>query len=168
MKKTLITLIIIFFSIMAFGQKIAYVSSDYILNKMPEYKSAIEQINQLSTKWNEDIKIIYDEVELMYKEYQTKQFLMTKEERIIKEQEILNKEKEAKNLEQKRYGNDGELFKKRKELIQPIQDRVFNAINDFAEINRYDIIFNKDGDLILLYTNKKLDKSEEILKALGY
>ena len=74
MKKTLITLIIIFVNITAFGQKIAYVSSDYILNKMPEYKSAIEQINQLSTKWNEDIKIIYDEVELMYKEYQTKQF----------------------------------------------------------------------------------------------
>ena len=83
MKKTFITLIIIFISITAFSQKIAYVSSDYILNKMPEYKSAVEQVNQLSTKWNEDIKIIYDQVEVIYKEYQTKQFLMTTEERIM-------------------------------------------------------------------------------------
>ena len=168
MKKILFSLVITLLYLNVFSQKVAYVSSDYILNKMPEYKSAIEQINQLSTKWNEDIKKIYDEVELIYKEYQTKQFLMTNEDRIIKEQEILNLEKEAKNLEQKRYGNNGDLFNKRQELIQPIQDRVFNGINEFAEKNRYDIIFNKDGDLILLYTNKRLDVSDEILKQIGY
>ena len=92
----------------------------------------------------------------MYKDYQTKQFLMTKEERIEKEQEILKLEKEAKSLEQKRYGNDGDLFTKRNELVQPIQDKILKAINDFSEENRYDIILDKDGDL-LFYRYKSSD-----------
>ena len=168
MKKLISIVIIIVINLTVFGQQIGYVDSEYILNKMPEYKSAIEQINQLSIKWNKEIKDIYDEVENMYKDYQTKQFMIPKEDRIIKEQEILNKEKEAKNLEQQRYGTDGDLFKKRNELIQPIQDRILNAINDFSEQYRYDIIFNKNSDLIMLYTNDRFNKSDEILKILGY
>jgi len=168
MKKIFILSLFTIFSSILLSQKIAYVSSDYILDKIPEYKSATEQINQLSLKWNEEIEKIYNEVEFMYKDYQTKQFLMTKEERIEKEEEILKLEKEAKNLEQKRYGNDGDLFTKRNELVQPIQDKILKAINDFSEENRYDIILDKDGDLILLYTNKRIDVSDEILKKLGY
>jgi len=168
MKKIFILSVFTIFSSILFSQKIAYVSSDYILDKIPEYKSATEQINQLSLKWNEEIEKIYNEVEFMYKDYQTKQFLMTKEERIEKEQEILKLEKEAKNLEQKRYGNNGDLFTKRNELVQPIQDKILKAINDFSESNRYDIILDKDGDLILLYTNKRIDVSDQILKKLGY
>lgn len=168
MKKIFILSAFTIFSSILFSQKIAYVSSDYILDKIPEYKSATEQINQLSLKWNEEIEKIYNEVEFMYNDYQTKQFLMTKEERIEKEQEILKLEKEAKSLEQKRYGNDGDLFTKRKELVQPIQDKILKAINDFSEANRYDIILDKDGDLILLYTNKRIDVSDQILKKLGY
>ena len=113
MKKIFILSVFTIFSSILFSQKIAYVSSEYILDKIPEYKSATEQINQLSLKWNEEIEKIYNEVELMYKDYQTKQFLMTKEERIEKEQKILKLEQEAKNLEQKRYGNNGDLFTKR-------------------------------------------------------
>mgnify|MGYP001163733697 FL=1 len=168
MKKIFILSVFTIFSSILLSQKIAYVSSDYILDKIPEYKSATEQINQLSLKWNEEIEKIYNEVEFMYKDYQTKQFLMTKEERIEKEQEILKLEKEAKSLEQKRYGNDGDLFTKRNELVQPIQDKILKAINDFSEENRYDIILDKDGDLILLYTNKRIDVSDQILKKLGY
>ena len=168
MKKIFILSLFTIFSSILLSQKIAYVSSDYILDKIPEYKSATEQINQLSLKWNEEIEKIYNEVEFMYKDYQTKQFLMTKEERIEKEQEILKLEKEAKSLEQKRYGNDGDLFTKRNELVQPIQDKILKAINDFSEENRYDIILDKDGDLILLYTNKRIDVSDQILKKLGY
>ena len=168
MKKIFILSLFTIFSSILLSQKIAYVSSDYILDKIPEYKSATEQINQLSLKWNEEIEKIYNEVEFMYKDYQTKQFLMTKEERIEKEEEILKLEKEAKNLEQKRYGNDGDLFTKRNELVQPIQDKILKAINDFSEENRYDIILDKDGDLILLYTNKRIDVSDQILKKLGY
>ena len=168
MKKIFILSAFTIFSSILFSQKIAYVSSDYILDKIPEYKSATEQINQLSLKWNEEIEKIYNEVEFMYNDYQTKQFLMTKEERIEKEQEILKLEKEAKSLEQKRYGNDGDLFTKRNELVQPIQDKILKAINDFSEANRYDIILDKDGDLILLYTNKRIDVSDQILKKLGY
>ena len=168
MKKIFILSVFTIFSSILLSQKIAYVSSDYILDKIPEYKSATEQINQLSLKWNEEIEKIYNEVEFMYKDYQTKQFLMTKEERIEKEEEILKLEKEAKSLEQKRYGNDGDLFTKRNELVQPIQDKILKAINDFSEENRYDIILDKDGDLILLYTNKRIDVSDQILKKLGY
>ena len=168
MKKIFILSVFTIFSSILFSQKIAYVSSEYILDKIPEYKSATEQINQLSLKWNEEIEKIYNEVELMYKDYQTKQFLMTKEERIEKEQKILKLEQEAKNLEQKRYGNDGDLFTKRNELVQPIQDKILKAINNFSEENRYDIILDKDGDLILLYTNKRIDVSDQILKKLGY
>lgn len=168
MKKIFILSVFTIFSSILFSQKIAYVSSEYILDKIPEYKSATEQINQLSLKWNEEIEKIYNEVELMYKDYQTKQFLMTKEERIEKEQKILKLEQEAKNLEQKRYGNDGDLFTKRNELVQPIQDKILKAINNFSEENRYDIILDKDGDLILLYTNKRIDVSDEILKKIGY
>ncbi|MAZ00657.1 MAG: hypothetical protein CMP58_00495 [Flavobacteriales bacterium] len=168
MKKIFILSVFTIFSSILFSQKIAYVSSEYILDKIPEYKSATEQINQLSLKWNEEIEKIYNEVELMYKDYQTKQFLMTKEERIEKEQKILKLEQEAKNLEQKRYGNNGDLFTKRNELVQPIQDKILKAINNFSEENRYDIILDKDGDLILLYTNKRIDVSDEILKKIGY
>ena len=85
-----------------------------------------------------------------------------------RESEIINKEKEAKELQRKRFGPDGDLFLKRKELIQPIQDKVFNAVNDFCQEKRYDVIFDKSSELIMLYSNPNLDKSDDILKMLGY
>ena len=84
-----------------------------------------------------------------------------------RETEIISKEKEAKELQRKRFGPKGDLFLKRKELVQPIQDKVFNAINDYSEEKRYDIIFDKSSELIMLYSNPKLDKSDDILKMLG-
>ena len=85
-----------------------------------------------------------------------------------RETEIINKEKEAKELQRKRFGPNGDLFLKRKELVQPIQDKVFNAVNDFCEEKRYDVIFDKSSELIMLYSNPNLDKSDDILKMLGY
>ena len=104
----------------------------------------------------------------MYKNYQAEQILLTDEMKTKREEEIIKKEKEAKEYQKQKFGVDGELFKKRQELVKPIQDKIYNAINDVASMGGYDIIFDKSSGLTMLYTNPKLNKSDAVLKKLGY
>ena len=150
------------------AQKFAYVDSDYILERVPEYQSAQEQLDKLTLSWQEDIEQLYQEIDQLYKKYQADQILLTQDMKIKRENEIINKEKAAKELQRKRFGPEGDLFTKRQELVKPIQDKIYNAIQDLATEKRYGVIFDKSGELSMLFADPDLDKSDDILRMLGY
>ena len=166
--KIYILIFLLSISTLTHAQKFAYVDSDYILERIPEYASAQDQIEKLSLNWQSEIEEIYQEIDLMYKKYQADKILLTQEMKNKRESEIINKEKEAKELQRQRFGPDGDLYEKRQDLMKPIQDKVYNAIQDFSNEKRYDIIFDKSSNLIMLFSNPDLDKSDDILKMLNY
>ena len=168
MKKKIILSITFIISISLYSQKFAYVDTDYILSKMPEFVQAEEQINKYSQEWQLEVQNAYAEVENMYKDYQSEQVLLTEEMKIKREESIIQKEKDAQNLQQKYFGSSGDLYKKRQELIKPIQDRIYDAIQQLAANNKYSIIFDSSSDLIMLFSDPNLDKSDAILKIMGY
>ena len=167
-KKLFLLIVILMTSIGAYAQKFAYVDSDYILSKMPEFVQAEEKIDDFSKEWQSEIESAYEEVEQMYRDYQSEQVLLTSEMKTKREEAIMEKEKSVQNLQQKYFGNNGELYKKRQELIKPIQDRIFDAVQQLAASNKYSIIFDASSDLIMLYSNPELDKSDKVLELMGY
>lgn len=171
MKKFIIALTIaagMFTSMPIFAQKYAYIDSQYILDNISEYKAAQQQLDQLSIAWQKDIESKYTVIDKLYKDYQAEQILLTEEMRRKREQEITAKEKEVKEFQKQKFGYEGELFKKKQELIKPIQDKIYNAVKKMATDQSYAVIFDKSGDLVMLYTNPKYDKSDDILAAMGY
>ena len=169
MKKLILTIsIVLVTSIASFAQKIAYVDTEYILGQIPEYKSAQSELDKTSVQWQKEIEAKYAEIDKMYKAYQAEQILLTDDLRKKRENEIINREKEAKDLQKQRFGVDGDLFKKRMELVKPIQDKVYNAVKTIAEKKSVAIIFDKASDMMMLYANPKYDLSDEILTFLGY
>tara|TARA_B100000902_G_scaffold365033_1_gene385570 strand:- start:28855 stop:29361 length:507 start_codon:yes stop_codon:yes gene_type:complete len=168
MKKILFITIITLTSLNTFSQKFAYVDSDYILKKIPEFIQAEEKINKLSSNWQSEIENAYIEIEKLYRNYQNEQVLLTNEMKTKREEEIIEKEKEVQSLQKKYFGIEGELYKKRQELIKPIQDRIYDAIQQLAINNKYSIIFDSSSDLIMLYTNPDLDKSDKVIELMGY
>ena len=166
--KQLILIALVCFASVSQAQKFAYVDSDYILERIPEYASAEDQLEKLSVNWQAEIEEIYQQIDVLYKKYQADNILLTQEMKNKRESEIINKEKDAKELQRRRFGPEGDLYNKRTELVKPIQDKVFNAIQDFSNEKRYDIIFDKSSNLIMLFSNPDLDKSDDILKMLGY
>lgn len=170
MKKLLVSLLPVvfaFLSLNAKAQKFCYVSSEYILSNIPDYKTAQTQLDQLSAQWQKEIDNKYSEIDRLYKAYQAEQILLSDEMKKRREDEIINKEKEAKDYQKQKFGYEGDLFKKRQELVKPIQDKVYAAIKKYAEDNTYSVIFDKSGELVMLYSAPKIDKSDDILKALG-
>ncbi len=169
MKKLILIASIVFATgTLSFAQKVAYVDTEYILGQIPEYKAAQADLDKISIQWQKEIEAKYAEIDKMYKAYQAEQILLTEEMKKKREGDIVSKEKEAKDLQKQRFGVDGELFKKRQELVKPIQDKVYNAVKTVAEKGGYSIMFDKASDLTMLYTSSKLDKSDDILQQLGY
>lgn len=168
MKKIILILTAIIFSISGFSQKFAYIDSDYILKNIPAYDAAKQQLDQYSAQWQKEIEKVYGEVDKMYKNYQAEKVLLTEDMKKKRKKAIIDKEKEAKNLQKHYFGVEGELYKKRQELIKPLQDDIFNAVKDIATEGNYDMIFDVSDKAILLYTNPKYDRSDDILKKLGY
>lgn len=169
MKK--IALLIIFLSTViftGFTQKYAFVDTEYILDRIPSYKAAQDQLDKLSEEWQTEIETMYQEIEKMYKDYQSEKVLLTEEMRNNKEEEIINKEQEAKDLQNKYFGRDGSLFTKRQELIKPIQDEIYKAVKEIALEGNFAIIFDTSVGANMLYTNPRYDKSDDVLKKLGY
>lgn len=148
--------------------KFGYVDTDYILSQVPEYKAAQNELDKTSLNWQKEIDGKYAEVEKLYKAYQADAILLTDEMKKKRETEISNREKEVKDLQKQRFGADGELFKKRAELVKPIQDKVYNAIKAVAEKAGMGFIMDKSGQVSLLYANSKYDKSDDVLVFLGY
>ncbi len=169
MKKLLFT--VLFLSITmasAYAQRFAFVDTEYILDNIPEYRSAQEELDELSVQWQKEIEAMYQEIEQMYQAYQAEAVLLPEEMKVQKQNEIIAKEKEVKDLQKKRFGTDGDLFKKREALIKPIQDKVYNAIEEIAKEGNYAFILDKSSGASVLYLDVKFDKSDEVLNKLGY
>lgn len=153
----------------ASAQKFAYVNSEYILSQIPEYKAAQDQINQTSIEWQKEIEGKYSEIDQLYKAYKADEVLLTEEMKQKREAEIQQKEQVVKDLQKQHFGVNGDIFKKRQELVKPIQDKVYNAVQELAEKTNLAIIFDASSDnLSILYANPKYDKSDEILRNMGY
>lgn len=169
MKKVISVLAIVALSSFAVkAQKIGYVDTDYILTSIPEYKAAQGEIDKLSVDWQKEIEAKYTEIDKLYKAYQADAILLTDDMKKKRENEIINKEKEVKELQKQRFGVDGELFKKRQELVKPLQDKIYNAVKAVAERGGLAIILDKAGQVSILYANTKYDKSEDVLTYMGY
>ena len=170
MKKVMFVLAtVLITSSFSYAQKYAFVDTEYILTNIPTFESAQEQLDQLSIGWQKEIEAFYSEIDNMYKNFQAEKVLLTEEMKIKRENDIIKKEKEAKNLQKKYFGKNGDLYKKRQELIKPIQDDIFNAVKEIAEDGNYALIFDTAaGGLSMLYTDPKYDKSDDVLEKLGY
>jgi len=169
MKKLALSFIaIILFSSVSIAQKMGYIDSDYILSNIPEYKAAQAEMDKLSVDWQKEIEAKYSEIDKLYKIYQAESVLLTDDMKKKRENEIINKEKEVKELQKQRFGVDGELFSKRMELVKPIQDKIYSAVKQVAERSGLAFIFDKAGQMSLLYSNSKYDKSEDVLNFMGY
>lgn len=167
MKRLLFLLAIILATAPAFAQRYAVIDSKYILEKLVEYKDAQTRLDQQSKTWQTEIDNMMSEVDKMYKSYQAERAMLSDEVRRKREDEITAKEKAARDLQKKRFGYEGDLFKERQSLIKPIQDRVYTAVQRVAAAKSYDIILDKAGGVTLFYANPTLDKSDEVLKQLG-
>jgi Outer membrane protein len=154
----------------AFGlaQKFAYVDTEYILGNIPAYKAAQEQIDKLSADWQKEVEAKYADIDKLYKNFQSEKVLLTEDMKNKREEEIVKKEQEVKDLQKKYFGRDGLLFKKRQELIKPIQDEVYNAVKQLAQEQGFAVIFDTASNQGIVYSNPKNDKSDEILQRLGY
>ncbi len=149
------------------NQKFAFVDTEYILQNIPEYGDAQEQINQLSAKWEKEIKALRTKVDALQREYQTESVLLTDDQKRKKEEEISAKEQEMMTLQMDYFGPEGQLFTKRIELIQPIQEKIYNAINQIALIKNYAFVFDKASGTTVLYCNEKNDISDDVLDEIG-
>lgn len=170
MKKIILLIATVFlFLFQTYAQKFAFVDSDYILENMTEYRDAQEVLDKLSIDWQKEIETKFAAIDKMYKDFQAEAVLLPEDIKKKRQDEIIAKEKEAKDLQKKRFGKDGDLFKKRKELIKPIQDKVYSAIEDLANTGGFAVIFDKSSSgVTMLYANSKYDKSDEVLDKLGY
>jgi len=170
MKKTIITLLA---ALLSFGmgfakdQSIAYIDMSYILKNLPQYEQANEQLTMLSKRWQKEIDAAAQEARVMATNYQTEQIFLSETMRAQREKAIVDKEQEVLELKRKYFGQDGELYKKREALIKPIQDEIYNAIQDLANEKRIDIVKDRSADPALIYMSSKLDISDQVLQKLG-
>ena len=168
MKKIiLITAIFLGGMFTSFAQKFGYVDSEYILDNIPEYKAAQEKLDEFSVQWQKEIEEKFAEIDKLYKNFQSEVVLLPEDIKKKRESEIVQKEKAAKDLQKQRFGKEGDLFKKRQELVKPVQDKVYNAIEEIAIAGNYAVIFDTSSNLTMLYYNSKFDKSNEVLEKLG-
>ena len=152
----------------ASAQKFALVDMDYIFKNIPAYERANEQLNQISKKWQAEVEAIQIEAQTLYKNYQNEVVFLSREQKNAKQDAIVAKEKEAADLKKKYFGPEGELFKKRTALITPIQEEVYNAVKDIADLRGYQLILDRASDSGIIFGSPKVDISNEVLSKLGY
>ncbi len=169
MKNKLILVISLFclFFTTANAQKFGYVDTDFILGQMTEYRAAQKQLDELSEKWENDLKIMKAETDKMYNDYRAEEILLNATQKKEREDAIVAKEEAMKAFEQEKFGVNGELFKKRQELIKPIMDKISAAIIKVAKDNALDFIFDKSANMNILYSNPKYDRSNDVLDEMG-
>jgi outer membrane protein len=165
-------LLLVIFSFLLFGfcanaQRYAVIDSKYILEKLPEYKESQAKLDQFSAQWQQEIEKKQADLDKMYKDYDAEQVMLSDELKKKREDELFNREKEVRDLQKKRFGFEGDLFKKRQELIKPIQDKVYSAIQKLAVDKSYDFILDKSEGITVIFADPKLDKSDDVLKYLG-
>ena len=163
-------LIIAFFgllSIPVISQKYAFIDTKYILSQMPEYTTAQKEIDDMAEKWQKEIEQQYNEIEQKYKAYQAEEILLPEETKKTRQQEIIELEMKAKEMQKKRFGVEGDLFKKRKELIDPIQEKIYKAVKQLAKDNSYSFILDKSKNSNIIYAEPKYDKSDAVLRKIN-
>jgi outer membrane protein len=168
MKKILVMLLVcVLVSASLYAQRYAVIDSKYILEKLPEYKAAQQKLDQFSEQWQQEIDKKSAALDKMYKDYDAEQVMLSDDLKKKREDELFNNDKELKDLQRKRFGYEGDIFKKRQELIKPIQDRVYNAVQKLAASKLYDFILDKSEGITVIFADPKLDKSDDVLKELG-
>ena len=150
------------------AQKFALVDMEYILKNIPAYERANEQLNQVSKKWQAEVEALTTEAQTMYKNYQNEVVFLSQEQKKARQDAIVAKEKEAADLKKKYFGPDGELFKKRTALMNPIQDEIYNAVKDVSELRGYQLVLDRASDQGIIFGSPKIDISSEVLRKLGY
>ncbi len=171
MKKTLLILLVAVIGILganAQQKAVVVVDMEYILKAIPRYEAANDQLSQLSTKWQKEIEAKQTEVQTLYKNYQTELVFLTPEMRKQRENEIIAKEREVNELKKQYFGAEGEMFKRRNALIKPIQDEIYNAIQELSNTKKYELILDKNSNVGIIFASPKLDISDEVLSQMGY
>ncbi|OAV43226.1 OmpH family outer membrane protein [Lewinella sp. 4G2] len=156
----------LFLSTSVSAQKIATIDMERILTSITEYQDAQEQLDQLAAKWNQEINQQYDDIKGMYNKYQAEQVLLTEDQRTAREEEIVNKEKAVRELQRRRFGADGLLFERRQELVKPIQDAVYEAVENYSRARGYDFILDRASMPGIIFGSDAYDKTDDILRAL--
>lgn len=165
MKKIIYTLAFVAIALVSSNaQRIAIVDINAVLDAVPEYKVAQAEIDRIAAEWRQEISKEYDKIKSLYNKYQAEQVLLSEDAKVERENEIIKKEEEVRELQKLKFGPEGELFKKRQQMVTPIQDKVFSAINDYAADRGFDLIFDKSGSAGLLFTSAEFDKTEDIIK----
>jgi outer membrane protein len=169
MKKAIVLFLIVVCTslVSSAQQRYAIIDTKYILGKVPEYKEADKKLQQLGEQWQKEIDDKQAVLDKMYKNYEAEQFMLTEELKKKREDELFVKEKEVRELQKKRFGYEGDLFKERQKLVKPIQDKVYNAIQKIAIARFYDFVLDKSEGITVIFADPKLDKSDEVLREMG-
>lgn len=168
MKKILMMFAMLAVAFTASAQKFALVDMEYILKNIPAYERANEQLTQVAKKWQAEVDALNTEAQTMYKNYQNEVVFLSQEQKKERQESIMNKEKEASELKRKYFGPEGELFKKRTSLMTPIQEEIYNAVKDIADLRGYSLILDRASDTSIIFGSPKIDISNEVLSKLGY
>lgn len=169
MKKfLLICLITLTAALTANAQKYALLDMEYVLKNIPAYERANEQLNQVSKKWQAEVEALNTEASTMYKNYQNEMVFLSQEQKKARQEAIMKKEKDASDLKRKYFGPEGELFKKRESLMSPIQEEIYTAVKEIAELRGYSLVLDRSSNTGVIYGSPKADISNEVLQKLGY
>jgi outer membrane protein len=149
------------------AQKIALVDINDVLSALPEYQNAQAELDKIAAAWRQEIAQEFDKVKSMYNKFQAEQVLLSVDDKTRREEEIIKKENEVREMQKAKFGPEGALFKKRQEMVSPIQEKVFAAIESYAADRGYDIIFDKGGATGLLFSSPEYDKTADLKKKLN-
>ena len=161
-------LVVLLMATAGYSQRFAYIDTDFIMENIPDFKAAEQEIERVSNQWQVEIEKMFADVEQLYREYQAEAPLLPEDMRRRREENIIERERQAKQLQMQRFGREGDLFAKRQELIRPIQERVFKVVEELATSENYAIIFDKAGSMSMIFTDVRFDLSNEVLRRLGY
>ncbi|EGN57833.1 membrane protein [Hallella multisaccharivorax DSM 17128] len=150
------------------AQKFALIDMEYVLKNIPAYERANEQLNQATKKWQAEVEALNTEASTMYKNYQNEVVFLSKEQKTARQEQIMKKEKEAADLKQKYFSPEGELYKKRESLMQPIQEEIYNAVKEIADLHGYSLVLDCASDTAIIFGSPRIDISDEVLRKLGY
>jgi outer membrane protein len=164
---SLITLLLIGFAFSSHAQKYAIIDTKYILSKLPEYVDADKKLQTISDQWQKEIDNMQSQLNDMYKDYDAEQYMLSDTLKKKREDELFNKEKELRDLQKRRFGYEGDLFKERERIVKPIQDKVYNAVQKLAVSHGYDFVLDKSEGITIIFADPKLDRSNDVLQQLG-
>lgn len=168
MKKVILSMMLMVAALAANAQKFALVDMEYILKNIPAYERANEQLNQISKKWEGEVEALLNESESMYKKYQSESVFLSDAQKTKAEEAIMQKEKQASDLKKKYFGSNGELFKKRESLMNPIQEEIYGAVKDISDQKGFQLVIDRASGGSIVYGSPKIDISDEVLQKLGY